>query len=167
MTKGQMEIFGLVIIVILVAVGLLFAVTIITKTPVSEERKIKESVQAANFLNTALGTSIPECGNRELRQVLQDCALAGVENGRWIGAGECDDGKNSCEKVQEFLSLMLRDTFVAWGKNYDLFMKNSQAVELIHLAEGSCVGEREGASRPEVVRSNFYVLVTLHLCSES
>ena len=165
MHRGQMEIFGLMIIVILVSVGLLFAVTVITKKPAGEERKVRESVQAANFLNTALATNVPECGNRAARQLLQDCALAGVENGRWIGAGECSDGVNTCQKIKDVFSLFLRETFDAWEKNYVLFIENSAAVEQIRFARGDCSGEREGSSRPEIVRPVFSVLVTLHLCS--
>ena len=165
MAKAQMEIFGLMIIVILVAIGLLFAITVLTKPPSVEEQKVTESLQAANFLNTALGVTVPDCGNRAARQLLQDCALAGVENDRWIGAGECDDGVNTCQKLRSVLSTLLQETFGKWGRDYVLFMNNSAAVEEIRLSKGSCLGEHEGSSRIEKVRSDFDVRVTLYLCS--
>ena len=86
--KAQMEIFGLVIIVILISLGLLFAIIILTKEPSREVQRVKESIQAANFLNTMTGTSSIGCGKRTVRGLLQNCALAG-EN--WVGAARCPD----------------------------------------------------------------------------
>lgn len=164
MGRAQLEIFGLVMIVILVSLGLLFALTVISKKSPREEQKIKENLQAANFLNTAMAVTT-DCGERTVRQLLQDCAMAGFEDGRWIGAGMCSDGVNTCEKLSSILDMFLKQTFGKWNANYILFMNNTKSVEQIVLKQGDCSGEREGSTRPEVVRSDFYVTVTLHICS--
>ena len=64
MSRSQMEIFGLVIIVILIAIALLFAIVVLTKPPESGVVQVKESVMAANFLNTVMSTSAVGCGSR-------------------------------------------------------------------------------------------------------
>lgn len=163
MNRGQLEIFGLVMIVILVTLGLLFALTVISKKPQREEQRIKENLQAANFLNTAMAVTT-DCGGRTVRQLLQDCAMAGFEDGRWIGAGMCQ-GLNTCQKLSLTLDEFLQQTFGRWNANYVLFMNNTASVEQIVLKRGDCSGEREGSTRPEIVRSDFYVTVTLHICS--
>ncbi len=163
--KAQLEIFGLVMIVVLVALGLLFLIVMMSKAPDNEEQRVKESIQAANFLNTAFSVTLPECNGRSMRQLLQDCAMAGFQNGQFVGAGVCSDGVNTCEKLRSSLDVFLQRTFGRWGADYVLFMNNSASVEQIVLRKGSCLGEREGSSRPEIVRSDFHVIVTLHLCS--
>ena len=159
--KGQMEIFGLVIIVILLAMGLLFAIVILTKSPSREVQRVKESIQAANFLNTMMGTSSMGCGKRAVRQLLQDCALSTKE---WVGAASCDDGKNTCETAKIMMDTMLEETLGKWGKNYRFFINGTEAVEQITSEYGACEGEREGATRPEKIRSGLDITLTLHIC---
>ncbi|MBS3148882.1 hypothetical protein J4219_08445 [Candidatus Woesearchaeota archaeon] len=163
MSKGQMEIFGLVVIVILLAIGLLFAIVILTKTPTRDVARVKESLQAANFLNTMMGTTSQGCGKRAVRELLQDCAVAGVDNGRWIGASACEDG-NTCELAQDMIQTMLNQTLGDWNKNYRFFVNGTRAVELIKVESGPCSGEREGSTRPEKVRPGLDIVLTLHIC---
>ena len=159
--RGQMEIFGLVVIVILLAIGLLFAIIILTKTPTREIQRVKESVQAANFLNTMMGTTSIGCAKRSARELLQNCALATSE---WVGATTCESGQNTCELLQSMISTMLNQTLGEWGKNYRFYMNGTEAVEQIKIEAGPCTGEREGSTRQEKIRSGLDVEVTLHLC---
>lgn len=160
--KGQMEIFGLVIIVILLAMGLLFAIAILTKTPTREVQRVKESVQAANFLNTIMSTT-SECGKRTVRELLQDCAVASKE---WVGAALCEDGRNTCETTHSMISTMLKETLGKWGKNYQFYIEGTEAAERITASSGECKGEREGSSRPEKIRTGLDVVLTLHICRD-
>lgn len=164
MSKGQMEIFGLVVIVILVTLGLLFAVVVLTKKPVYTVQEIKENIQAANFLNTMLGTTSQSCNKRSVRELVQDCALASVENGEWIGASMCEDKNTTCQKANETIATLLDLTFGKWGRDYRLFFNGSDAAGLLHAERGACKGNREGSTRPEIVRPGFSINVTLHLC---
>jgi hypothetical protein len=161
--KAQVEIFGLVIIVILLSLGLLFAVVVLTRPPAVEEARVKESVLAANFLNTMLGTTT-YCQGRTVRDLLQNCALAPED---WTGALFCEDvGMNVCEYANETIRLMLERTLGTWGKDYTFFVNNSPAVGRIKIWP-PCVGEREGSSRPEKVRPGFDIILNLQLCQES
>ena len=159
--RAQTEIFGLVIIVILLAIGLLFAVVILTKTPTREVQKVKESVQAANFLNTMMGTTSIGCGKRSVRELLQDCALANKE---WVGAAICENGITTCELMRDMISTMLNQTLGEWGKKYQFYINGTEAVEQISITTGDCTGEREGHTRPEKIRPGLDVSVTLHIC---
>ena len=165
MSKSQMEIFGLVIIVILLTLGLLFAVIILTKKPVPQVQQIKESMQAANFLNTMLGTTVQYCSKMSMRELLQDCGVAAVQDGKWLGASSCEDGNSTCKKLNETIEDMLDLSLGKWGKNYRLFINGSDALELVHSEKGACFGELEASTRPEIVRPGFSVNVTLHICS--
>ncbi len=79
--KSQMEIMGLVVIIILIAIGMLFAVQFLLKKPTGETAaKAEESVLAANFLNAMLSTTT-ECQSRTVRELLQDCALTSGATG--------------------------------------------------------------------------------------
>ncbi len=160
--KGQTEIFGLVIIVILLAIGLLFAVVILTDTPTREVERVKESVQAANFLNTMTSTSAISCGKRDVRELLQNCALATAE---WTGAAVCDNGAtNTCELADQMIKQMLDATLKKWGKSYKFFMTGTDAVERIKAESGTCTGERESSTRPEKVRPGLDISLTLQIC---
>ncbi|MBI4146504.1 hypothetical protein HY489_04155 [Candidatus Woesearchaeota archaeon] len=163
-TRGQMEIFGLVVIVILVALGLLFAVVVLTKKPAQQSQRVKESIQAANFLNTLLGTTVENCNRRTMRELVQDCALASVGSGEWLGDSLCEDGVSTCKKLNSTTALLLDATLGEWGKRYNFFMAGSDAIELVQIRNGDCKGEREGSTRPEIVRPGFSINVTLHIC---
>ncbi len=166
-SKAQMEIFGLVIIVILLAIGLLFAVVILTKTPTTEVQRVKESVQAANFLNTMMGTTSLSCSKRSVRELLQNCATSAYDSatGQWSGAALCDDGStNTCQLAHIMVDQMLLETLGTWGKNYRFFINGTEAVQPLTSEHGPCKGEREGSSRPEKVRPGLDIVLTLHIC---
>lgn len=157
-----MEIFGLVIIVILLALGLLFAVLILSKGPSQQTQRVKESIQAANFLNTIMGTTSIGCGGRTVRELIQNCA---VSSETWAGAATCDDGiTNTCQMTQDMMNTMLNRTLGTWGKTYQLNMTGTKAVERISVVSGPCRGEREGSTRPEKIRSGLDVQISLYIC---
>lgn len=134
--KGQMEILGIAIVIILVLTGFLFAIQWMAKpSRVEEVHRAKESVLAANFINTLLGTST-DCGSRPLRDVLQDCALTG-------GAEQCPDGKNSCDYAQVFIKDMLDKTFGVRKLRHHFFMTGTANVERLQFGTTPCPGERE------------------------
>ncbi len=164
MSRAQMEIFGLVIIVILLALGLLFAIVVLTKPSGQQVQQLKESVQAANLLHTAMGTTVDECSKRTVRELVQNCALASVVDGRVIGASVCSDGLDSCVKADIVLSILLDKTLGNWDKNYEFFITGTQAAELIRVNNGTCPGIREGTIRPEKVRPGLDVNLTLYIC---
>lgn len=153
--RSQMEIMGLVIIVILVAIGMLFAIQFLMKKPVGRETTaVKESTLAANFLNTMLSTTT-DCFNRNMRELLQDCALTG-------GATNCF-GVSSCDYAALQLDTMLKDTLGRWNKDYYFSIKGAPDVEKITFGEECTYCEREAKIHPVPVRPGFEIYLKLEI----
>ncbi len=154
-SKGQMEIMGLAIIVILVALGLLFAVRWMLKAPSAGPQRVEESVLAANFLSTLLGTTT-DCNKRTVRDLLQDCALT-------QGATKCD-GVTSCDYVSGVIETVLSKTFSKWKLDYYFSMSgNSPQLEEIRFGK-PCTGAREKKEHPLPVTPAFEITISLEIC---
>ncbi len=153
--KGQMEIMGLAIIIILVSLGLLFAVQWMLKAPQQQVQRAKESVLAANFMNTMLGTTT-YCNERSVRDLLQDCALTG-------GITKCGD-QTSCEYVQGIIQQMFDATFKQWNTKYHFAMTGATHVEQLNFGTQPCPGEREQKKHPLPVHPGFEITLTLEIC---
>ena len=153
--RSQMEIMGLVIIVILVAIGMLFAIQFLMKKPVGKETTaVKESTLAANFLNTMLSTTT-DCFGRNMRELLQDCALTG-------GATNCF-GMSSCDYAADQLDVMLNTTLGKWNKEYYFSITGAPDVERISFGEECTTCEREAKIHPVPVRPGFEISLRLEI----
>ncbi|MEM2915897.1 MAG: hypothetical protein QXT19_00860 [Candidatus Woesearchaeota archaeon] len=153
--KGQMEIMGLAIIIILVSLGLLFAVRWMLKPPVVEPQRVEESVLAANFLSTMLGTTT-ECNKRTVRDLLQDCALT-------QGVTKCG-GLSSCDYAKKIIEIMLAETFGKWKLNYYFSIRgNAPVIEGIKFGS-PCPGAREKKEHPLPVTPTFEIVISLEIC---
>ncbi|MBW2973335.1 hypothetical protein KY346_03000 [Candidatus Woesearchaeota archaeon] len=156
--KSQMEIMGLVIIVILVAIGMLFAVQFLLKKPAGRETAaVKESTIAANFLNAMLSTTT-DCYNRNIRELLQDCALTG-------GTTRCPGQRNSCDYAADQIRIMLDKTLSTWNKDYYFSIKGAPGVEAISFGNSCPECEREAKIHPVPVRPGFEIQLTLEIYS--
>src|SRR3989344_6497594 len=74
-TKGQMEIMGLVIIIVLLLIGMLFVIrfTLLSDTK-SIKDTFKEKEMIANFVNAMRLTTVNECRGASMEQLLIDVA---------------------------------------------------------------------------------------------
>ena len=156
MNKAQMEIFGLVIIVILLALGLLFTIIILTKNPTTETQHVKSSIQAANFLNTIMSTTAQDCNKRSVRELLQTCALSETT---------CEDGSTTCALAEKIISTMLQRTFGKLNKDYEFKITGTPTLSQIHIKNGPCTGEKESSTRPEKIRPGLDMTVSLSICA--
>jgi hypothetical protein len=155
--RGQMEIMGLVIIVILVAIGMLFAIQFLINAPAGRETSaVKESTMAANLLNTMLSTTT-ECYDRNIRELLQDCALTG-------GSTNCL-GQSSCDYARDQIQLMLDNTVGVWNKDYYFSIQGADSVAKIDFGEQCTTCEREGKVHPVPVRPGFEITLRLEIYS--
>ena len=72
--KSQMEIMGLAIVVVLLILGLLFALRfVLFKTPQTYRKEYTETQLAANMLNTLLNTNT-ECNYISVSELLSDAS---------------------------------------------------------------------------------------------
>ena len=85
--RSQMEMMGLMVIIILVALGMLFVIQFIVVKEGSQLKKTYTYSQlATNTVNSVLKTTT-SCKGQDINQLLQDCASGGTI--------DCN-GKNSC-----------------------------------------------------------------------
>ena len=159
--KSQMEIMGLALVVILISLGLLFAVKFTALQPsTSGARKAyTNTVRAANMLNTLLKTSTDCAGGATITQLIQDCAstpqiTCGVDN--------------SCDYARSVIQTIFDDTLIAWGRldadYYFEVQKGGTPLPEIAPFGIKCVGSKESKNQPIPIPGGM-ITVTLELCT--
>ena len=149
--KAQMEIMGLAIIVVLVALAMLFVVRfVVLKSPTEIKKTFTYTQLSANTLNTLLKTTTG-CKGQDVTQLLQDCAAS--EN------IICEDGNSSCYFVNKTINGILEQTLVKWNKE---FVFNATLTD-ISFVKGSCLGERQSKLYP-IPTDAGVMIVRLDIC---
>jgi len=112
--KAQMEIMGLAIIIILLALAMLFVVQfVILRQPSDIKKTFTHKELAANTVNTLLATTT-DCRELPISQLLEDCADGGNI--------PCPTG-NSCSQAEEAIEQILAKTLDEWNKEYYMTVK--------------------------------------------
>ena len=151
-----MEIMGLAIIFILVIFGVLFALRFVLMKPETDVRKgYQQSMLAANMLTGIRGTTT-DCHDATVEQLLQDCTAEKKLS--------CPPNLNSCQKANNVIDHILRETLYQWQKAYSFSISGPPAVASIAFAEGDCSGEKEVKTHPVPTRAGTITL-RLELCS--
>ena len=165
MKRGQEEIVGFVLIVVLVSVVLMIFLGIyIRKVPndVSESRDIHQFLESSMEYTTECVTSFyPDY--RKVGELFKEC----------LGNDKCLDGANSCDVLNESMVSLIDSGWLInedspykgyiFVSEYEAF-ENSSRTSILSLSSGSCNGSRKGASyltpaSPGTIRS------TLEICS--
>lgn len=153
--RGQMEILGLAVIVVLIMLGVLFAVFFVLRAPQSDvAQTYKESQLASSLLTAMLATTTP-CNHATVTELLQDCAA--------YNQLECPSG-TSCDEASTAIGKMLDGTLGTWKRSYQFSINGAYNAEQITFASGDCTGERESHTNPIPTPSGA-LQVTLNLCS--
>ena len=124
--KAQMEMIGLVVIVILITLGMLFMAQFAFKD--RPEKKIftrkglaystvsaimKTTVTDSSCVQEFVGDTAPQVG----KDILEDCA-ANKDTGPWGYSQYRCQGQHSCVFVQQHISDLLNSTLGSWNKRY-------------------------------------------------
>jgi hypothetical protein len=150
-----MEILGLAIIVVLIMLGVLFAIMFVLRAPsTTTEQRYKESQLSAGLVTSMLGTTT-SCRDATVTELLQDCAI--------FSRLDCN-GQTSCAVADDAFKQMLGGTLRAWNRNYRFTITGAPNVEVIHDESGDCSGEVEASTNP-VPTAGAPLQVTLQLCS--
>lgn len=151
---AQMEIMGLALIVVLVAVGLLFLIALnIGKKPAKELSRYEQTKMANSFVLAFLKTSA--C-NVSIENVVYDCFTTKTLN--------CPRFMDSCEFLKNTTDIILNRTIKQWGYMYNLsFIGNSKTISVVYKG---CNKTREA---PGIQPLPLYpypgnVIVRLELC---
>ncbi len=110
--KAQTEMIGLAIIVMIMLVGMVFAMKFLVKNPEIRSELSDKQIGIA-FLNTLLSDKleVDECkGGVELKEMIQDCSSE-IPN-------HCGDGTTYCDKAKEVAATIFRDSFEEREKPY-------------------------------------------------
>jgi hypothetical protein len=154
--RAQMEILGLTIVIILIMLGVLFAVQFVLKKPAPDLRtSFMRTQTAANMLNAMLGTTT-DCEGASVTELLQDCATTQTI----YCAGE---GMASCEYVEVAMGGMFAETLTKWNQNFNFSIQGPVTVSKIRFEKGDCSGEKEVKIHPIPTRAGT-VTLRLELC---
>jgi len=148
--KGQEEMVGFALIIILVAIAMLFFLGFYVR---SDRTEGAESYEAESFIQTSLQYTT-ECGNFlgrfDVQRLLSECADNSL----------CGDGKDSCDVLNSTLKELVDSSWNVGPdrpiRGYD-FVVNSGGRELIFLKGGNETGNFRGSSQvlPEGIEIFF------------
>ena len=159
--KAQMEIMGLIIIVILISLAMLFALKYFAfKEPSDTRQKFVYEEQTSNMLAAMLKTNT--CKGREtVESLLIDCA-----EGEAI---VCNNGKTSCQEANSTIRSIISGTLEGpWDQNYQFTVKISD-FPISQFPENGvdlCYGKaKKAAVQPLPLRTGTMV-IKLNICSK-
>ena len=124
MKKAQIEIVGLVIIIILIIIGMAFVFGFITDHgSVEYKKQFTQTEIASNTLSTFLRTT-SGCKELSMTELLQDCSQNQIV--------VCSE-QNSCEYVTAATEQIFDDTLEKWNIDYEFKVFNDTLLAAIHL----------------------------------
>ena len=142
-TKGQMEIFGLLIIITLIILGMIFVLRFVVMKPPSE---IKESFTqeeiASNMLDAILDTKPTGCYVNTFADLLEDCAEFS-----YLGGTIYCNNKLSCDFAEHEIEKILDNSLKQWAYNYEFILSSGDSV-LFTVNNNKCPGQRDTATQP-------------------
>ena len=134
-----MEIMGLVIIVILISLGLLFAIQfIVLRKPADAKGVFTQKEMTSNTLNS-LALSTTTCSGLDMTELVQECA---------VGSTDIDcSGKNPCDFLKMVAGDVFSKTLKVWGKNYAFFVLKGKE-KLVVVENKGCAGTKDTSVYP-------------------
>lgn len=170
---GQFEIMGLAVIVILVTLGMLFALSTLSGTDTSLQQTFEQKRLATDFIKASLDTQAPTCAKATLRELFQDCAQTQTIRCTKSNGAE----QNSCLFLKDTYKLLFENTLKKYRQQYFFKVEGAcvgdTAKKLCQITQGNvgadplnpkpCPGEREISTQPLPTRSGTITL-TLEIC---
>ena len=110
--KGQQEIIGLAVAIVLIIIGILVVVKLNSFGVASYKKDYEQSELASSMLNTLLAATSRDCNGLSMMRILQDCA------GNPDSPGLCN-AENSCAYFEQQAKEMFKSTLESWQVNYE------------------------------------------------
>ncbi len=162
--RSQMEIMGLMIIVLILSLALLFVIKIVfTKKSSDITQSYETSKLVESFVNTLLQTSSGCTSDTTIQYLLIDCA----KNPFSGGSITCDDGRESCTFVNETIATILQSTIDMWGfkeAGYEFVAVAPPNQQIVYYSSGNLSASLGGETTPFSLRlypSQQYLYVYL------
>lgn len=138
-----MEIMGLMIVVILLIIGVLFAVKFVVLKKPPETRQTYARTQLASNLGMALlESSTAQCRGTAVKDLLMDCAS-------WPGGTiTCEDEarSSSCKYVNDTMFFVLEETLVQWKTKFEVKAWTQPGQYIVKFNNGGCHDNKPGES---------------------
>ncbi len=164
--RGQIEIMGLVVIVILVTLGMFFSVALQNDEKTKITTIYTDERLSGDFLITLLGSHAAHC-DAEIEDLARDAVL-GLFNRSSYSCG----GLDSRSYVNLTIDTVLNDTLELWGRDFELnfsYSYGEDVVPLYYKRQGCRLGQDKTA--PGFQAIHLYpeapgtALFTLVLCN--
>ncbi len=173
--KGQMEMIGLVIIVILITLGMLFLATFALNQDQTKKVFTREGL-AYSTLSALMKTTTDEClGYSSLAlgdRILEDCAQNKQLSTSLYRCGSPQ--VHSCQFFEEKVRSLLSQSLGKWNKHYEfrssiVAAPGNEPVELLRISSdnvGCPIGKKDRDSANQPFQSNNVGLIesVLYIC---
>ncbi|MBS3109202.1 hypothetical protein J4227_01610 [Candidatus Woesearchaeota archaeon] len=144
--KAQMEILGIAVIVVFLALGIFFIVKFnILNEPESAKKVYTQSELASNTISAMLETTAADCSNLKLLDIIIDCADFYSSDGDIVCNTAGGVENRSCSYARHTMDYMLSSTLEYWEKNYVFnvtTLSGSSVFPVYGRAYGKCAGEK-------------------------
>ncbi len=134
MRKGQQEIMGLAIALVLMIIGILVISKLNSFGTASYKKGYEQSELASGMLNTLLAATSRGCNGLSMMQILQDCA------GNPNNQGLCNP-ENSCAYFEQQAKEIFKNTLESWQVNYEFSAFYDEESPIIKLGK-QCVSKK-------------------------
>ena len=134
--KGQMEVIGLAVVVILVTFIMLFVVRFVVLQKPQEFKKEFGQIQlATNTIDTILKTTAADCHGLSFTELFQDCT-----EGESI---VCEDDSLSCIYLESELTTIFSNSLDEWNVQYDFIAETHSKRKILDTITGGegCKGD--------------------------
>ena len=164
--KGQMEIVGLVIIVLIISVAMMIYLSYANSSHRSTKTTIYKTYSqnelSTSLVNTLLDTSVANCGDITVRYLISDC---GTRN-RAVCPGRFE---TSCEILNNIIVNMKNNTLDVWDFAYGFTINFSTSRPPIEYVKYNCTKETVGRGAPGLFLVSYYptpgnAVVELGIC---
>jgi hypothetical protein len=118
--RGQMEIFGLAIVVVLLVLGMIFMLYFVAPKGSSKSVNVYVDNKVAHSLIRSILKINTDCNNEVMDVLVRDCAIFGEfsPEGGSINCGTVDSPKMSCDYVIDSFNEIFKMTLDVWKKPY-------------------------------------------------
>jgi hypothetical protein len=152
--RAQVEIMGLIIIVILLAVAMIFILQFtISRRP--ETVSTYSDKQIAENMRTVLLQTTTNCYDNTISELLKKCAREEL--------GRCPDNQDYCDFVKSKIDYYFEQTLEEWGRDYNFTV---MAPPSLHYSKayGPCKRERRAAQEQPIQVNGIFMTVNLYVC---
>lgn len=150
--RGQIEMMGLMIIVVILSLALLFVVKVVFTPDETDTTQNYESGKLVeSFVNTLFQTSSGCTDDTKIQDLLIDCA----KNPSSGGSITCSDGQNSCPYANATIAMILSQTLDQWGyadTGYEFIAVAPPNQKIIYYSSGNLSASMSGTTEPFALR---------------